>query len=122
VARKRALRAIDVNSGDGGAVNSRRRDRAGASYDRWAAANETNMKNNRHCPHTIDVRSPALSELPDDIDIVVGSLLCTQFSYSAAEVMISMTAGAFRQSRHPLHHSYYGRTVSQAGPVEPEME
>lgn len=84
MARKRALRAIDVYSGVGGWGLGLRM--AGikviASYDRWDAANETNMKNNRHRTRTVDIRNLALSELPNDIDIVVGSPPCTQFSYS----------------------------------------
>lgn len=84
MARKRALRAIDVYSGVGGwgvglqmaGIN------VVASYERWAAANETNTKNNRHRTRTVDIRNLSLRELPDDIDIVVGSPPCTQFSYS----------------------------------------
>ena len=84
MARKRALRAIDVYSGVGGwGVGLRM---AGiqvvASYDHWTAGNDTNTKNNRHPTRTIDIRSLALTDLPNDIDIVVGSPPCTQFSYS----------------------------------------
>lgn len=82
--RRPALRAIDVYSGVGGwGVGLRL---AGIelvmSYDRWTVANETNRKNNHHRTRTVDIRTLPLSELPEDIDIVVGSPPCTQFSYS----------------------------------------
>lgn len=81
---KRALRAIDVYSGVGGWGLGLRM--AGikvvTSYDCWDAANKTNSKNNRHQAHTVDIRNLALRKLPKDIDIVVGSPPCTQFSYS----------------------------------------
>jgi DNA (cytosine-5)-methyltransferase 1 len=53
-----------------------------ASYDHWDAANITNRLNNPHDVHTQNIRSLTLSELPNDIDIVVGSPPCTQFSYA----------------------------------------
>lgn len=40
------------------------------------------MRNNRHGVHTLDIRKLKLSELPKDIDVVVGSPPCTQFSYA----------------------------------------
>lgn len=81
---KRTLRAIDVYSGVGGWGLGLRM--AGievvASYDKWPAANETNLKNNRHHAQTADVRRLVLSKLPKNIDIVVGSPPCIEFSYS----------------------------------------
>jgi DNA (cytosine-5)-methyltransferase 1 len=53
-----------------------------ASYELWGPANETNFKNNSHLAQTVDIRRLSLDELPDDIDLVVGSPPCTQFSYS----------------------------------------
>lgn len=81
---QRALRAIDLYSGVGGWSLGLRM--AGievvASYEQWGAANETNFKNNRHQAQTVDIRGLSLSELPKNIDIVVGSPPCTEFSYS----------------------------------------
>lgn len=78
------LRAIDLYSGVGGWALGLRL--AGinvvASYERWGMANETNFKNNRHQAQTVDIRRLSLSDLPDRIDIVVGSPPCTQFSFS----------------------------------------
>lgn len=78
------LRAIDVYSGVGGWSLGLRL--AGidvvASYDRWGAANETNFKNNSHQAQTVDVRRLALEEIPSDIDLVVGSPPCVEFSFS----------------------------------------
>jgi len=78
------LRAIDLYSGVGGWSLGLRL--AGievvASYERWGPANETNFKNNLHQAQTVDIRRLALADLPRDIDIVVGSPPCTQFSFS----------------------------------------
>lgn len=83
VVRKR-LRAIDVYSGIGGW--SLGLEMAGidvvASYEWWNKANLTNLKNNRHVATEIDIRTLNLSELPKEIDIVVGSPPCTQFSFA----------------------------------------
>lgn len=80
----RPLRAIDLYSGVGGWSLGLRL--AGidvvASYERWGPANETNFKNNHHQAHTIDIRRLSLEDLPSDIDLVVGSPPCTQFSFS----------------------------------------
>lgn len=77
-------RAIDIYSGVGGWSLGLRL--AGievvASYERWGPANETNFKNNSHQAQTVDIRRLALEDLPEDIDIVVGSPPCTQFSFS----------------------------------------
>ncbi len=77
-------RAIDLYSGVGGWSLGLRL--AGievvASYEHWGPANETNFKNNSHHAQTVDIRRLALEDLPEDIDIVVGSPPCTQFSFS----------------------------------------
>lgn len=78
------LRAVDLYSGVGGWALGLRL--AGievvASYERCGVANETNFKNNRHQAQTVDIRRLSLDDLPNDIDIVVGSPPCTQFSLS----------------------------------------
>lgn len=80
----RKLRAIDLYSGVGGWSLGLRL--AGidviASYEYWGAANETNFKNNSHQAQTVDIRRLSLEDLPTDIDVVVGSPPCTQFSLS----------------------------------------
>ncbi|HYB99740.1 MAG TPA: DNA cytosine methyltransferase [Candidatus Limnocylindrales bacterium] len=80
----RRLRAIDIYSGVGGWGLGLRM--AGidvvAAYDHWHAANDTNSKNNGHTTQTVDVRSLPLRALPTNIDIVVGSPPCTEFSFS----------------------------------------
>ncbi|GBQ26945.1 C-5 cytosine-specific DNA methylase [Acetobacter estunensis NRIC 0472] len=82
--RVRTARAIDLYSGVGGW--SLGLQLAGvevvASYELWGPANETNFKNNSHQAQTVDIRRLALKDLPTDIDIVVGSPPCTQFSFS----------------------------------------
>ncbi|MER8942881.1 DNA cytosine methyltransferase [Mesorhizobium sp. M0915] len=78
------MRAIDLYSGVGGWSLGLRL--AGievvTSYERWGPANETNFKNNLHQAQTVDIRRLTFTELPKDIDIVVGSPPCTQFSFS----------------------------------------
>ena len=78
------MRAIDLYSGVGGWSLGLRL--AGvevvASYERWGPANETYFKNNLHQAQTVDIRRLTFAELPKDIDIVVGSPPCTQFSFS----------------------------------------
>ena len=78
------MRAIDLYSGVGGWSLGLRL--AGievvASYERWGPANETNFKNNLHQAQTVDIRRLTFAELPEDIDVVVGSPPCTQFSFS----------------------------------------
>jgi DNA (cytosine-5)-methyltransferase 1 len=82
--KTKTLRAIDLYSGVGGWAFGLRL--AGievvASYERWGIANETNFKNNKHQAQTVDIRRLDFKELPTDIDIVVGSPPCTQFSFS----------------------------------------
>jgi DNA (cytosine-5)-methyltransferase 1 len=53
-----------------------------ASYDIWRPANETNAKNNGHPTITVDLRKLDLDLLPTDIDVIVGSPPCTQFSFA----------------------------------------
>lgn len=81
---EKKLRAIDLYSGVGGWALGLRL--AGidvvASYERWGMANETNFKNNLHQAQTVDIRRLSLIDLPSDIDIVVGSPPCTQFSFA----------------------------------------
>jgi DNA (cytosine-5)-methyltransferase 1 len=48
----------------------------------WPAAVDTNNANNGGSFDPVDVRTMNLSALPADIDLVVGSPPCTQFSYS----------------------------------------
>lgn len=78
------MRAIDLYSGVGGW--SLGLTLAGfdvvASYDHSGCANETNFKNNHHPAHTVDIRQLDLADLPQDIDVVVGSPPCTEFSFS----------------------------------------
>lgn len=82
--KAKSARAIDLYSGVGGWSLGLRL--AGvevvASYELWGAANETNFKNNCHQAQTVDIRRLSLDDLPSDIDIVVGSPPCTQFSFS----------------------------------------
>lgn len=80
----RALRAIDLYAGIGGW--SLGLDLAGievvASYEWWKPAIETHNRNHGGMLEPIDIRKLDLSTLPPDIDLVVGSPPCTQFSYS----------------------------------------
>lgn len=77
-------RAIDLYSGIGGWSLGLKM--AGieivTSYEWWNKANRTNYKNNRHSATEIDIRQLLLEDLPPNIDIVVGSPPCTQFSYA----------------------------------------
>jgi DNA (cytosine-5)-methyltransferase 1 len=78
------MKAVDLYSGVGGWSLGLRL--AGidvcASYERSEAANETNRKNNRHLAVTTDIRKIDLNSLPNDVQVVVGSPPCTQFSFS----------------------------------------
>lgn len=84
IKKTKPARAIDLYSGVGGW--SLGLQLAGvevvASYELWGPANETNFKNNSHQAQTVDIRRLALEDLPPNIDIVVGSPPCTQFSFS----------------------------------------
>jgi len=78
------LRAIDLYSGAGGWSLGLRM--AGievvASYEWWDEANKTNHANTAHPVHTADIRELSLSDLPENIQVVVGSPPCTEFSFS----------------------------------------
>jgi DNA (cytosine-5)-methyltransferase 1 len=75
------MKALDLYSGVGGW--SLGLSMAGIdvvdSYDIWDKANKTNTTNNHHAAHTVDIRTINPSSLPN-VDIVVGSPPCTQFS------------------------------------------
>jgi DNA (cytosine-5)-methyltransferase 1 len=81
---KKKLRAIDLYAGVGGW--SLGLAAAGvdvvASYEWWSPANTTNERNNRHKTYEVDIRTLPVASLPTNIDIVVGSPPCTQFSFS----------------------------------------
>lgn len=78
------MKAIDLYSGVGGWTLGMKM--AGievvASYEWWGPANRTNAANNGHTTFEVDIRSLRLADLPSDIDIVVGSPPCTEFSYA----------------------------------------
>ena len=78
------LRAIDLFSGVGGWSLGLKM--AGVevvkSYEWWDKANDTNNLNNHHATIEQDIRLLKLDSLPADIDVVVGSPPCTQFSFS----------------------------------------
>lgn len=81
---KHKYRAIDLYSGIGGwslGLNMAGIDVV-ASYEWWDKANRTNKANNKHLATEIDIRQLNLDDLPKNIDIVVGSPPCTQFSYA----------------------------------------
>lgn len=81
---RKALRAIDLYSGVGGWSLGLKMSgiKVIASYERSALANLTNRKNNGHRTHTVDLRKFDLASLPEDVDIVVGSPPCTEFSFA----------------------------------------
>jgi len=78
------MRAIDLYSGIGGWTVGL--NRAGievvAAYEKWQPAIDTYNANNGHEITSIDIRSLELDLLPKNIDVVVGSPPCTQFSLS----------------------------------------
>jgi DNA (cytosine-5)-methyltransferase 1 len=78
------LRAIDLYSGIGGWTLGLKM--AGIkivkSYEWWSVANETHNNNFGTSTPEIDIRKLDLSELPEGINVVVGSPPCTQFSYA----------------------------------------
>ncbi|HEX6860901.1 MAG TPA: DNA cytosine methyltransferase [Caulobacteraceae bacterium] len=78
------LRAIDLYSGVGGwSCGLAMADLdVVASFEHWPVANKTNRHNNRHSTYTVDIRTLPVSQLPRNIDVVVGSPPCTEFSYS----------------------------------------
>lgn len=82
--KKKQLRAIDLYSGIGGwslglkmaGVN------VVASYEWWDKASLTNRRNNGHIAVSGDIRELKIESLPSDIQVVVGSPPCTQFSFA----------------------------------------
>lgn len=78
------LRAIDMYSGIGGwSVALRSLDvEVVASYDIWEKANQIHRLNHEHHIITQDLLKLDFEELPKDVDIVVGSPPCTEFSYA----------------------------------------
>lgn len=75
------MRAVDLYAGVGGW--SLGLGMAGvevvASYEWWREANLTNLKNNGHPSHEVDIRFLEAKSVPE-VDIVVGSPPCTHFS------------------------------------------
>ena len=80
----RSMRSIDLYSGVGGWSLGLRL--AGIdtveSYEWWDRAAETHRRNLGSAVREVDIRQLPLHELPTDIDIVVGSPPCTEFSFS----------------------------------------
>jgi DNA (cytosine-5)-methyltransferase 1 len=78
------VRAIDLYAGIGGWSLGLRL--AGvevvASYEWWQPAIDTHNGNHGGTLTPMDIRKLALEDLPSDIDLVVGSPPCTEFSYS----------------------------------------
>lgn len=78
------MRAIDLYAGIGGWSLGLKL--AGvevvSSYEYWQPAIDTHAANHGHDFSAVNIRKLNLSDLPDDIDIVVGSPPCTQFSYA----------------------------------------
>jgi DNA (cytosine-5)-methyltransferase 1 len=76
--------AIDLYAGAGGWACGLRM--AGIdvqqSYEWWPPAARTSQENNRHDVVVGDIRQLDLTTLPADVDYVVGSPPCTEFSYS----------------------------------------
>lgn len=78
------MKAIDLYAGVGGwAVGF---ELAGheivESYEWWRPAADTHANNSTSPVRICDIRALNLDELPKDIDVVIGSPPCTQFSYS----------------------------------------
>ena len=78
------MRAVDLYSGIGGWSLGLRL--AGvevvASYEWWQPAIDTHNGNHDGNLSAVDIRKLELQDLPSDIDLVVGSPPCTEFSYS----------------------------------------
>jgi DNA (cytosine-5)-methyltransferase 1 len=78
------VRAVDLYAGIGGWSLGLRL--AGvdivASYEWWRPAIDTHNGNHGGDFGPVDIRKLALTDLPSDIDLVVGSPPCTEFSYS----------------------------------------
>ncbi|WP_119257801.1 DNA cytosine methyltransferase [Shinella zoogloeoides] len=78
------MRAIDLYAGIGGWGLGLRLAGADlvASYERWKPAIDTHNGNLGGDIEPVDIRKLDLSSLPQDIDLVVGSPPCTEFSYA----------------------------------------
>ena len=78
------MRAIDLYSGIGGwSLGLRLADiEVVASFEWWDVANRTRGGNLGSKENQVNIRRLTLDDLPKDIDVVVGSPPCTQFSYS----------------------------------------
>ncbi len=78
------MRAIDLYAGIGGWSTGLKL--AGievvASYERWQPAIDTHNENFAGNITATDIRALALEDLPRDVDLVVGSPPCTEFSYA----------------------------------------
>ncbi|HEY5712951.1 MAG TPA: DNA (cytosine-5-)-methyltransferase, partial [Allosphingosinicella sp.] len=78
------MRAIDLYAGIGGWSLGLKL--AGvdvvASYEWWQPAIDTHNANLGGALQPVDIRKLRLEDLPDNIDLVVGSPPCTEFSYS----------------------------------------
>lgn len=78
------VRAIDLYAGVGGwslGLNLAGIDVV-ASFEWWQPAIDTHNRNHGGNLEPVDIRKLDLDRLPDDIQLVVGSPPCTQFSYS----------------------------------------
>ena len=82
--RAEPMRVIDLYSGVGGWTLGLRM--AGfqvvRSYEWWAQANRTYETNFASAPLEADIRSLPLDAFPKDVDVIVGSPPCTQFSFA----------------------------------------
>jgi len=78
------MKAIDLYSGIGGWTLGLKLSGIDvmASYEWWAKANDTHNQNFGTRNVCADVRKIDVNALPEDIDFVVGSPPCTQFSFS----------------------------------------
>lgn len=78
------MRAIDLYAGVGGWSLGLRLSgiEVVGSYEWWQPAVDTHNKNHRGTIRPTNVRELDINELPANIDIVVGSPPCTEFSYS----------------------------------------
>lgn len=78
------MRAIDLYSGVGGWTLGLRMSgfEMAGSYEWWEKANRTYEINFGEAPVQADIRSLPLEAFPRDVDVVVGSPPCTQFSFA----------------------------------------
>lgn len=78
------MRAIDLYAGIGGwSLGLRLAEvEVVASYEWWQPAIDTHNGNHGGDFGPVDIRQLKLADLPQDIDLVVGSPPCTEFSYS----------------------------------------